>query len=221
MITFYKLLKNLFQTDWFRKTWGETLVTRMLQNHFPYSVATANSRKRQRDSKQMLAALQVSEPSSSLLNLQLCLLVFLLTKPSHLWTQCIQYINRKYCRQIQSFLLFHTTKQTKNLYPCVYVELLENWLKCFLSNWLGKIKQKNICVKGSLRGGGPLKPEENSILCQCLEAASDQQTTPNMPSLLHVITRSGVLKNIDKPTNRKAFDYLAYIALLPSHQLHQ
>uniref|UniRef100_A0A1B6L904 Pre-rRNA-processing protein Ipi1 N-terminal domain-containing protein n=2 Tax=Graphocephala atropunctata TaxID=36148 RepID=A0A1B6L904_9HEMI len=152
-------------TGWFRQMWGEQVVTRLVRERFPYTVSTANRRKRKREADQMLAALQVSrdqEPSCSLLNTQLCLLTFLLSHPGDLWTQSIQHIKR------------------------------------------------------SLRNTGSLQPAESSVLCQCLEAVSDQPPSPATPSLLEAVYKCGLLDS-----DRHAFEFLTKIALLPSHHLHQ
>ncbi|XP_054267706.1 testis-expressed protein 10-like isoform X2 [Macrosteles quadrilineatus] len=81
-------------SDWFVKTWGSSVVTRMLVGRFPYALSAGN-RKRQRNASHVLSALQVTkEQSCLLLNLRLCLLTFLLSKPGDLWTRCIGFIKR-------------------------------------------------------------------------------------------------------------------------------
>uniref|UniRef100_A0A1B6ESA0 Uncharacterized protein n=2 Tax=Cuerna arida TaxID=1464854 RepID=A0A1B6ESA0_9HEMI len=152
------------QKGWFRQTWGEQVVTRLVKGRFPYSIAKANSHKRKRESKQVLEALQVSwdqDPSCPLLNTQLCLITFLFSQPSELWTQCVQYI------------------------------------------------------RNSLRNAGRLQTEESELLCECLEAVSDQPSSSAASSLLEAVCKSGLT------SNQHVFDFLTRIARMPSHHLHK
>ncbi|XP_046674039.1 testis-expressed protein 10 homolog [Homalodisca vitripennis] len=151
------------QKGWFRQTWGEQVVTRLVKARFPYSISKANSNKRKRESKQVLDALQVSwdqDPSCRLLNTQLCLLTFLFSQPSELWTKCVQYI------------------------------------------------------KNTLRNARRLQTEESELLCECLEAVSDQPSSSAASSLLEAVCKSGLT------SDQRVFDFLTRIACMPTHHLH-